>query len=86
MKKHSDLNLEEKVDLLLEHQEKAIFWARVKAILYILFFVIFIVLPIVWSVILIRELFEGINFDAMLGTIESLQAPMSIDILKGLIN
>jgi len=83
---HKDLTLEEKVDLLLEHQEKTIFWARIKAIAYVLFFIVFIVLPIMWSFYFIKNLFSGVNVSALMGTVENLQAPLNIDIIKNFIN
>jgi len=83
---HKDLTLEEKVDLLLEHQETAIFWARVKAIIYIIFLIIFIILPIIWSFYFIKNLFSGVNVEALMGTVDNLQAPLTIDMLRDFIN
>lgn len=76
------MTLEEKVDKLLEYQQKAHFWGRVKAIISLILFIIFIVIPVVWSIYFIRNLLAGINVEAIKGTIDNLQAPLNIEMLK----
>jgi len=46
-------NLEEKVDEILAYQKKAAHWAMVRTVLSLIFFFLFVILPIVLSYYLI---------------------------------
>ena len=70
------LTLEEKVDLLLAYQKKAHFWAKVRAVLSIILFFIFIILPIIWSFYFVRNLVAGMEpgqLDLMIKNIKAVK-------------
>jgi hypothetical protein len=51
-----NLTLEQKVDLLLKYQRSARFWGRVNFIIKMILFIVFIVLPAVWSYYLLKSM------------------------------
>lgn len=80
------LTLEEKVDKLLAYQKKAQFWAKVKAIISITLFMIFIVIPIVWSFYFFRKIFAGVDISFIQDAFQSAVAPPNIEAIKNLLN
>jgi len=80
------LTLEEKVDKLLEYQKKTQFWARVKAIISITLFMIFIVIPVIWSFYFFRNIFSGVDTSSIKDAFENAVAPANIEAIKNLLN
>jgi len=83
---NDQLTLEEKVDKLLVYQKKAQFWARVRAIISITLFVIFIVIPVIWSFYFFRKLFSGVDTSFLQPAFQNAVAPANIEAIKELFN
>jgi len=75
MAKLEDMTLEEKVDELLKHQRKAELWSRIRAIVSLALFIIFIVIPIVWSYLFIRKIFAVVDLEQFMEFLSNLQGP-----------
>jgi hypothetical protein len=69
---NDQLSLEEKVDLLLKYQRSARFWGRVRFVINLILFIVLIVLPIVWSIMLIRSFLAGVDMNQLMENIKSL--------------
>lgn len=69
---NDQLNLEEKIDLLLEYQKSARFWGRVRFVINLILFIVLIVLPVVWSIMLIRSFLAGVDMNQLMENIKSL--------------
>jgi len=54
-KKTEDMTLDEKVDLLLKWHKQARFWAFLRGIITLTLFIVFVVLPLIYSIKFIRE-------------------------------
>jgi len=83
---NQELTLEEKVDKLLEYQKKTQFWARVRAIISVTLFIIFIVIPVIWSFYFFRKLFAGVDTTFLQQAFQNAVAPANIEAIKNLLN
>jgi len=73
--KLEDMTLEEKVDELLKHQRRNELWAKIRAITSLTLFIIFVVIPIVWSYLFIRKVFAVVDLDQFMDFLSNLQGP-----------
>lgn len=66
-----NLTLEQKVDLLLKYQKSARFWGRVRSIISLILFIVFIVIPIAWSIMFLRSLLGGVDMQQFMENIKT---------------
>jgi hypothetical protein len=70
----SKLSTDEKLDLILKYQKSQRFWAIVKALFSLSMFIIFIVIPIVWAVMFVREHLAGVDLSQINQILENLKS------------
>jgi hypothetical protein len=67
------LSSDEKLDLILKYQKSQRFWSIVRAIVSLSVFIVFIVIPIVWTVMFVKEHLAGVDFTQISQAMENLK-------------